>query len=291
MFVVAFPIELWFVTKKKEMQLPLQKGMCHRSSPCVNRTLFPTRGDVVITNTHLPEQKKEDKRQLSFCKQHFFSLRRTRTMEQSVHYAYIDEGSISKRLKCPVCGSPFLDPVSIRCRHTFCRECIQDRLGVDPSCPECKQNSSVDHLVEPPLLLIDMLNDLLVKCVECQEEGIRRSEFQCHIDEVCPETAVCCPAAAVQCPWKGRTKELPLHVESCHYEQLRPILTKLIAENVRLQRQIVKQGIRIDSPDGRRGATLGEAATIAALREEVQFLKSKWILDDSEYQHCFLRSL
>lgn len=188
-------------------------------------------------------------------------------MELSTRYAYVDEANINKRLKCTVCDRPFIDPVSIACRHTFCRQCILKRVAEDPSCPQCKQPSSADHFVETPLFLTEMLDELPVSCLECQETGIKRGEFQYHLDEVCPETVVRCSASDVRCPWTGRAHQLKLHVDSCHYEHLRPVLKKMLAENLNEKKKNMKQEMQLQSVE--------DTATVRVLTEQVQFLRSK----------------
>ncbi|XP_062394067.1 tripartite motif containing 109 [Sardina pilchardus] len=50
---------------------------------------------------------------------------------------------------CPVCWYEFSDPVSLRCQHSFCRECIRAHLaasGGSAQCPECRQPFTRKHI-------------------------------------------------------------------------------------------------------------------------------------------------
>ncbi|XP_063054236.1 E3 ubiquitin-protein ligase TRIM58-like isoform X2 [Engraulis encrasicolus] len=55
---------------------------------------------------------------------------------------------VSRRefILCPVCLSDFVDPVSLPCQHSYCRQCITGHANVSlgPSqCPECRQPFSM----------------------------------------------------------------------------------------------------------------------------------------------------
>ncbi|XP_041961958.1 tripartite motif containing 109 isoform X3 [Alosa sapidissima] len=57
--------------------------------------------------------------------------------------------ALLEHLLCPVCLSEFSDPVSLRCQHTFCRECIKAHLaasGGSGQCPECRQPFTRKHI-------------------------------------------------------------------------------------------------------------------------------------------------
>ncbi|XP_063054235.1 nuclear factor 7, brain-like isoform X1 [Engraulis encrasicolus] len=54
--------------------------------------------------------------------------------------------SLSLHIQCPVCLSDFVDPVSLPCQHSYCRQCITGHANVSlgPSqCPECRQPFSM----------------------------------------------------------------------------------------------------------------------------------------------------
>ncbi len=199
-------------------------------------------------------------------------------MVTNVKYEYMDE-QIDEGLKCSICHAPFIDPISTSCRHAFCRRCISDKLTKKSSCPECHQSLSLNDLTPMVLFVCKMLDDLLVKCSGCGQNGIKRSQFHHHIEEICPETLISCSAADIRCPWKGRAKQLNLHRDSCDYERLRVVLTELIAENEKLKRE----NRSYQTPDTileKKSKSIQDqrtehAASIAQLTEEVNFMRGK----------------
>ncbi|XP_069619161.1 E3 ubiquitin/ISG15 ligase TRIM25-like [Ranitomeya imitator] len=51
---------------------------------------------------------------------------------------------LRKELECSICLSLYTDPVTLRCGHNFCRDCIDQVLNTrdesgDYSCPECRE--------------------------------------------------------------------------------------------------------------------------------------------------------
>jgi hypothetical protein len=124
-----------------------------------------------------------------------------------------------------------------------------------------------------------MLDKLLVKCVDCGQTGIKRGQFDHHIEEICPATLVPCSAADIRCPWKGRAKQLNLHRDSCDYERLRVVLTELITENEKLKKenhsyQTLNTIVERKS-NGIQDQRTEHMATITQLTEEMNFMRGK----------------
>ena len=147
-------------------------------------------------------------------------------------YDYMDENAIDPELKCPICTSPFREPVSLSCQHTFCRECIRNWIDENHSCPTCRQCPDCaenDETIFSPVntsIVNNQLDRLLVRCEQCHEENIQRGNFFDH-QEKCSKRVVPCRSADIQCSWKGLREERDDHSAQCPFEQLRPIVDLL----------------------------------------------------------------
>ena len=158
----------------------------------------------------------------------------------SIHYEYVDESSIDENYKCTICNEPFKSPVTTPCDHTYCQECIEYWINEGHlSCPSCRHSLSIEDL--KPIstrLILNILDRLLVKCPDCQQSGIQRGNFIDHINIGCPKRTIVCSASDIRCPWFGPREQLQEHLQTCNYEQLRPILTSLINTNQQLEEQV-----------------------------------------------------
>lgn len=57
--------------------------------------------------------------------------------------------SLSLDIECPVCLFDFVDPVSLPCQHSYCRQCITGHANASlgpNQCPECSQPFSIDDI-------------------------------------------------------------------------------------------------------------------------------------------------
>jgi hypothetical protein len=118
-------------------------------------------------------------------------------MAHCEEYEYTDVDSIPKYAICPKCKKVFNNPVSTQCstrpQHRFCRLCAEESINHNHSCPICNQSLHIQDLT--PItdgVLIDMLDELPVKCISCQQTGLERGNFNTHKNEVCPKTSVKC---------------------------------------------------------------------------------------------------
>ncbi|XP_006013510.2 E3 ubiquitin-protein ligase TRIM35-like [Latimeria chalumnae] len=57
-------------------------------------------------------------------------------------------GSLEDEMTCCVCQELFKDPVTLRCGHNFCRECVREywKEKTSQSCPICRADSAIDDL-------------------------------------------------------------------------------------------------------------------------------------------------
>ncbi|CAF2457474.1 unnamed protein product [Rotaria sp. Silwood2] len=158
----------------------------------------------------------------------------------NIDYEYVDESSIDENYKCSICSKPFKHPVTTPCDHSYCQDCIQYWLDQGrSSCPTCRQTLSSNDLTPiTTRLVLNILDRLLVKCSQCQQNGIQRGNLNDHITKFCPKTVVICTASDIKCPWSSTRDELQNHLLICNYERLRSVLTQLININQQFEEQI-----------------------------------------------------
>jgi hypothetical protein len=167
-------------------------------------------------------------------------------MATNSSYEYMNEESINERLKCSICVRPYNDPVSTNCKskkHTFCRHCIEEWIGRNPSCPTCREALAIPDLT--PItdgFLIDMLNELQIRCQFCQQAGLERGNFIDHISKGCLKVNISCPSADIKCPWTGSRDQLDQHLSACIFNPLRPLITELQGQSIGQQNQIKRLG-------------------------------------------------
>ena len=162
-------------------------------------------------------------------------------MANTIEFEYVNEETIHPSLKCCICNQPFVRPVSTNCkkRHKFCRLCIETWLKNHRTCPKCRQPLIAEDLVSVTEdIVVDVLNELKVKCIGCGQKGIDRGDFEEHRKKTCPTIIVSCTAHDIKCLWKGPQHALENHLKTCSFEVLRPLLTSLIDENRELHKQL-----------------------------------------------------
>jgi len=133
----------------------------------------------------------------------------------------MNEDSIERLLKCNICLKPFVEPVITRDGERYCRLCVIKSSGFN------RQTSYMENLIPiEEKILLDMLDNILVKCSDCQEINIRRIDFHEHRLIKCSKRIVLCLANDLKCPWTGSYDEYNEHVNKCTFELLRPILNE-----------------------------------------------------------------
>jgi hypothetical protein len=87
-------------------------------------------------------------------------------MDENNDFLYANEDAISDNLKCPVCISPFIDPIEhILCGNAFCSKCLVN-LQKCPKCREALTGKSSPVTIKP---FLGLLNELKVVCPSCEE--------------------------------------------------------------------------------------------------------------------------
>ncbi|WWC91595.1 uncharacterized protein L201_006541 [Kwoniella dendrophila CBS 6074] len=112
-------------------------------------------------------------------------------MTHEVIYDYVE--GIDPNLTCAICQSALVDPVTTTsCKHTFCRDCINQAITINPQCPIDRSALTITSLRDTEQLVKLMLDELKVKCVaeECgmvMERGLLLSHLRS-----CPKAIVTC---------------------------------------------------------------------------------------------------
>ena len=71
---------------------------------------------------------------------------------------------------CGICLYVIIDPMQTKCcRQIYCRHCIQDWIRVNDSCPNDGKLLSEDGVWQVPRLMLNLLNNIEVKCSYCEE--------------------------------------------------------------------------------------------------------------------------
>lgn len=121
----------------------------------------------------------------------------------------ITNNSNHANLTCSVCNQLFTNAHVIKCSHTFCLKCIENRQA----CPICSKKIDQNQLVRVDAIN-HMINSLVVTCIHrnsgegCQEQ-FRKSEEENHLKHNCQ-------FAPVTCKLRGCTQSMPRHLLADH---------------------------------------------------------------------------
>ncbi|XP_043828246.1 probable E3 ubiquitin-protein ligase TRIML1 [Dromiciops gliroides] len=103
--------------------------------------------------------------------------------------------SLKEDLTCSICLGYFTDPVTVKCGHTFCTQCLlQCRKGGDDTftCPECRglinyrnftPNKSLQNLSNTGKMLRPHLLQSMVHLTTCDQHGEQEKLF-CEEDQI-----------------------------------------------------------------------------------------------------------
>ncbi|XP_069808008.1 E3 ubiquitin/ISG15 ligase TRIM25-like [Dendropsophus ebraccatus] len=85
---------------------------------------------------------------------------------------------LREELSCSICLNVYTDPVTLRCGHNFCRDCIDRFLGAQEgvgaySCPECKE----EFRERPTLQRNITLHNIIARCLTSQPEETAEGVF------------------------------------------------------------------------------------------------------------------
>jgi len=79
----------------------------------------------------------------------------------------VDPIAVPAALRCPICTDVFEDPVDAGgkpCLHVFCRACLVPALGVNSSCPLCREPMRREQL-RSSHTIASILDEIQVRCI------------------------------------------------------------------------------------------------------------------------------
>ena len=104
----------------------------------------------------------------------------------NIERLFIDEKKISRHLICSICKKVFNNPVLIDCEHTFCFDCIKQKLKENNNeCPKCHQkNYSLSFSRD--LMAYNLVMELEVSC-----NNIGKCPWIGHLSELVAHQNIC----------------------------------------------------------------------------------------------------
>ncbi|CAB3990283.1 E3 ubiquitin- ligase NRDP1 [Paramuricea clavata] len=131
--------------------------------------------------------------------------------------------TVDSNFLCPICAEVLKEPVQCQNQHYFCKSCIKKHLEKNAkSCPICVQDLSEETLAQPPRILTDYLNGLLISCDHSERgctEVLPVSRLQAHVPECNYRPIVC---TNEKCGQTFNQEDLAEHViNACEYRLVR----------------------------------------------------------------------
>lgn len=180
-------------------------------------------------------------------------------------------------LDCPICRQPLQEPVlPPECMHVFCSTCLARSLSHSPTCPIDRRPIQLSNIRPAPRLIHALLDDLPVDCTDCEWTG-RREDYDkhhcspnpqdesevpaqtCEYCQVeldaslashllsCKEVPTPCLHAAHGCPARLKRDDLPTHLETCAYNGLQGLFSRLEDRFVCLEEENSFLRAKVDS--------------------------------------------
>lgn len=118
-----------------------------------------------------------------------------------------------EELICVICHSVLQEPVECRCRHVFCKRCINEWLHKNSSCPVCRKRVLASSVVPALPLIQNMVSRLKVKCrsVGCTAK-VAVENYPTHMG-VCEFSEAPCPHDL--CEHRCLRRDLEDHIKTC----------------------------------------------------------------------------
>ena len=132
-----------------------------------------------------------------------------------------------RNLDCPICQSPFVNPIKLNCEHVFCSECLDSAMrdAEVKNCPTCRAYFRVKDMKKAQRLISTIVDDLMVKC-PLSSKGctaiVSRGTLADHVNIHCDYFEVMCPSE--KCRKMVRRKDT--RTKECLHTQMKCTLCK-----------------------------------------------------------------
>ena len=73
--------------------------------------------------------------------------------------------SVDEDLICQICHGVFVDPVQTPCRHLFCKQCIEEWIQQNETCPSDRSFLCTQLLTKAPFAIQNIIGRLPITCV------------------------------------------------------------------------------------------------------------------------------
>ncbi|KEH40845.1 zinc finger, C3HC4 type (RING finger) protein [Medicago truncatula] len=60
----------------------------------------------------------------------------------------IEEPEPPEEPRCPICMDPFVEEMTTRCGHIFCKNCIKNVIRIQGKCPTCRKKVTSRQLIK-----------------------------------------------------------------------------------------------------------------------------------------------
>ncbi|CAF1315698.1 unnamed protein product [Rotaria sordida] len=133
----------------------------------------------------------------------------------------------------------------------FCQQCIKKWLENSSLCPTCRRH-------------------------------VKIRDYRPVQTQICPKQIIKCTSSDLKCQWTSERDEFNLHLQTCSFTQIRPIIDQLLNQLETLQKSQIEQRNFIQAFIN-NGYTLSRICT-----ECCCYLKLPRILDQSNVMTCSL---
>ncbi|XP_073400346.1 E3 ubiquitin-protein ligase TRIM39-like [Dendrobates tinctorius] len=212
---------------------------------------------------------------------------------------------LEKELECSICLTLYKDPVTLRCGHNFCRDCIDQVLNTQDesgaySCPECREEFQERPVLEKNMTLCNEVENFHSKEPEhvltdptASLETRRCSLHKKILEYYCIDDAICiCESCGLTGEHMGHNLDSLDEAFEKKKEKLKNLLQKLISNRNKSERSVRNlEEQRRKAQDKASSETERVTALFVDIRRLVDDLEKKVLSEISIQGEQILHSL